>query len=117
MKLKALLAATFVAGLAASIAFASNGGGAMGDAAKPHCQQVELKGTLAAGSLSLSVEKANKAGKALGSSVTVAYGGKAKLHARLCQGAAGATPVLELRDLKVEHAPTDTTTTTTTTGH
>lgn len=134
MKLRALIAALLVAGLAASIALASpssDGGGtttgttgATGGeqhghhGGKPRCREVELKGTLAGGSLSLSVDRANRAGKTLGGSVTVAYGGTAKLHARLCEGTGGSA-ALELRDLKVEHAAAEstTTTTTTTTGH
>ena len=160
MKLNVLLAALFVAGLAASIALASpgngnapatsgtdttattttgeSGGHGMGGkhddgdkakkkADKPHCQEVELKGTLANGTLSLSVDKANKAGRTLGSTVSVAYGGKVKLHARLCQAAGTgaattATGTLQLRDLKVQGkddsgtTTTGTTTTTTTTG-
>ena len=129
MKLNALLAAIFVAGLAASIAFAAprpRDDGDHGDRAKAqHCKNVELKGTLANGTLSLAVEKANKAGAALGTSVTVGYGGRVKVHARLCQAAgASTTAVLQLRELKVEGRAADTTTTTsattattTTTGH
>jgi hypothetical protein len=140
MKFNALLAAVFVAGLAASIAFAaprSDGGGTTatgttatttgghgkhedgddgdkGKAKRPHCREVELKGTLANGTLSVSVDKANKLGATLGSSVTVAYGGRVKLHARLCQ-AANSNSVLQLRELKVQGGAADSTTTTTTT--
>lgn len=155
MKLKALLAALFVAGLAASIALASpssdgsgmttsastatsttgghgehgknehgktHGHDENGDHAK--CRNVELKGTVAAGSLSVSVTKANKRGHDLvGQSASLSFSGKVSVKARMC-AAGGATTAsgatLQLRVLKVEEhpaeAPTTTTTTTTTTN-
>jgi hypothetical protein len=142
MKLKILFLALFVAGIAASMALAApsdNGSttaasttgtgtttGKHGDDAKKDkpnkaekCRNVELRGTLAAGTLTVAVDKAGGPGKTLvGSSATLTVGGKVRVSARLCAaGAAGTAQTLELRELKADkggNGPTTTTTTTTT---
>ena len=155
MKLRIIFAAAiFVVGIAASMALAApkddgntgstptqttsstgdpghghhKGDGPKGPKApKPHCHELNLKGTLADGSLSLTVEKANHGGKDLvGTSVSVAVGGEANLHLRVCDagapGANGATGY-QLRSLKMAPphpgkpggAPAGGTTTSTTT--
>jgi heme-binding NEAT domain protein len=115
MKLKAILLVVFVAGLAASLAFAAapNSGkpGKPGTTTgstttttpkKPKCQQVELKGNGAAGSVSFTVSKANKRGRSLvGTSVTLNVPAGAKVKAKACS--AGGT--LTLRDLHVSPKP------------
>jgi heme-binding NEAT domain protein len=115
MKLKAILLAVFVAGLAASLAFAAapNSGkpGKPGTTTgstttttpkKPKCQQVELKGNDATGSVSFTVLKANKRGRSLvGTSVTLSVPAGAKVKAKACS--AGGT--LTLRDLHVSPKP------------
>ena len=76
MKLKAILLVVFVAGLAASLAFAgtpksgkpgtpgsTTGSTTTTTSKKPKCQQVELKGDGATGSVSFTVVKANKRGR------------------------------------------------------
>jgi len=117
MKLKAILAVVFVAGLAASLAFAASpktgkpgkpGAGpttastTTTTSKKPKCQQVELKGNGATGSVSFTVLKANKRGRSLvGTSVTLSIPAGAKVKAKACS--AGGT--LSLRDLHVSPKP------------
>ena len=111
MKLKVILAVVFVAGLAASLAFAAAPkSGKPGTSStttttskKPKCQQVELKGNGATGSVSFTVLKANKRGRSLvGTSVTLSIPAGAKLKAKACTAEGGA---LTLRDLHVSPKP------------
>ena len=113
MKLKAILAVVFVAGLAASLAFAaspkpgkpstSTGSTTTTTSKKPKCQQVELKGKDGTGSVSFTVVKANKRGRSLvGTSVTLSIPAGAKVRAKACTGEGGA---LTLRDLHVKAKP------------
>ena len=114
MKLKAILAVVFVAGLAASLAFAgapkpgkkpstTTGSTTTTTSKKPKCQQVELKGTGATGSVSFTVSKANKRGRSLvGTSVTLNVAAGAKVKAKACSGEGDA---LTLRDLHVSPRP------------
>jgi hypothetical protein len=113
MKLKAILAVVFVAGLAASLAFAgtpkSGKPGKPGTTtgstttSKTKCRQVELKGNGATGSVSFTVLKANKRGRSLvGTSVTLTIPAGAKVKAKACSGDGGA---LTLRDLHVKAKP------------
>jgi heme-binding NEAT domain protein len=116
MKLKAILAVVFVAGLAASLAFAAapkagkpgkpgttTGSTTTTTSKKPKCQQVELKGNGATGSVSFTVLKANKRGRSLvGTSVTLSIPAGAKVKAKACSGDGGA---LTLRDLHVNPKP------------
>jgi hypothetical protein len=112
MKLKAILAVMFVAGLAASLAFAASPkAGTPGATSstttttskKPKCQQVELKGKDGTGSVSFTVVKANKRGRSLvGTSVTLSIAAGAKVRAKACTGEGGA---LTLRDLHVKAKP------------
>ena len=115
MKLKAILAVVFVAGLAASLAFAGSpkagkpgkpgtttGSTTTTTSKKPKCQQVELKGKDATGSVSFTVSKANKRGRSLvGTSVTLTVPAGAKIKAKACSD--GGT--LTLRDLHVKAKP------------
>ena len=112
MKLKVILAVVFVAGLAASLAFAASPkAGKPGTSStttttskKPKCQQVELKGKDGTGSVSFAVVKANKRGRSLvGTSVTLSIPAGAKVRAKACTGEGGA---LTLRDLHVKAKPT-----------
>ena len=116
MKLKAILLAVFVAGLAASLAFAAapnsgkpgkpgstTGSTTTTTSKKPKCRQVELKGNGATGSVSFTVSKANKRGRSLvGTSVTLSVPAGAKVRAKACTGEGGA---LTLRDLHVSPKP------------
>jgi hypothetical protein len=115
MKLKAILAVVFVAGLAASLAFAASpnsgkpgkpgtttGSTTTTTSKKPKCQQVELKGKDGTGSVSFTVSKANKRGRNLvGTSVTLTVPAGAKIKAKACSD--GGT--LTLRDLHVKAKP------------
>jgi hypothetical protein len=111
MKLKVILAVVFVAGLAASLAFAgapkpgkpgTTGSTTTTTSKKPKCQQVELKGNGATGSVSFTVLKANKRGRSLvGTSVTLSIPAGAKVKAKACS--AGGT--LTLRDLHISPKP------------
>ena len=114
MKLKAILAVVFVAGLAASLAFAgapkpgkkpstTTGSTTTTTSKKPKCQQVELKGNGATGSVSFTVLKASKRGRSLvGTSVTLSIPAGAKVKAKACTGDGGG---LTLRDLHVKAKP------------
>ena len=114
MKLKALLAVLFVAGLAASLALAASPKPSQPGAKtastttttskKPKCQQVELKGNATAGSVAFTVLKANKRGRSLvGTSVTLVVPADGKVKAKACSDGGGA---LTLRDLHVKVKPT-----------
>ena len=117
MKLRVLLAVLFVAGLAASLAFAAapkppkpqKPGARTASTTttttskKPKCQQVELKGNATAGSVTFTVLKANKRGRNLvGTPVTLVVPAGAKVKAKACTDAGGA---LTLRDLHVKAKP------------
>ena len=119
MKLRVLLAVLFVAGLAASLAFAagpkppkpqkpgartaSTTTTTTTTSKKPKCQQVELKGNATAGSVTFTVLKANKRGRNLvGTAVTLVVPAGAKVKAKACTDAGGA---LTLRDLHVKAKP------------
>jgi hypothetical protein len=113
MKRIAVLLALFCAGLlAASFALADNGGKGKGDAqtstasSSPKCKNVSLKGTAAATSFTVTVEKSNKAGRDLkGKPATLTFSGKVNINARMCSAATtGTTPAAAtfvLRNLKV----------------
>src|SRR3954451_15249844 len=133
MKLKMLFLALFVAGMAASIALAApsdNGSGSTtgttatattattttrhkgdddkhGDKAKRNgCRQVELKGTVAASTLTVTVTKAHAPARGRGSTVTLTVrAGSVKVHGRLCTTASGTTTpagsTLQLTELKI----------------
>ena len=97
MKLKAALVGALVAGLAASFALGSTG---PTTAAKTKCQKVELRGSATAGSVTLTVEKANKHGSDLvGTSPTLTIPAGAKVKANACRATDGS---LTLRVLKVK---------------
>ena len=115
MKLKAILLVVFVAGLAASLAFAAapktgkpgkpgstTGSTTTTTSKKPKCEQVELKGTGATGSVSFTVSKANKRGRSMvGTSVTLSIPAGAKVKAKACSSGGSLT----LRDLHVSPKP------------
>jgi hypothetical protein len=66
---------------------------------KPKCDQVELKGSATAGSITFTVAKANKRGRNLvGTAVTLAIPAGSKIKAKACSTAGGP---LTLRDLHV----------------
>jgi hypothetical protein len=97
-----------VALLAASFAFADDGGdqGGKGDKSTNQgtCHNVSLKGTAPATSFTVTVDKANKAGRDL-KTATVTFSGKVGINAQLCSGDSGST--LKLRNLKVGKASSD----------
>jgi hypothetical protein len=118
MKRIGVLLALFCAGLlAASFAFADDGGkgndhgqsvtGATSTSSSgKKCKNVSLKGTAAATSFTITVEKSSKAGRDLkGKPATLTFSGKVSVNARMCSaGTTGATPAtatFELRNLKV----------------
>ncbi len=118
MKRIAVLLALFCAGLlAASFAFADDGGKGKGNdqaqssststtSSGPKCKNVSLKGTAAATSFTVTVDKSSKAGRDLnGKPATLTFSGKVNINARMCSAATtGATPAAAtfvLRNLKV----------------
>ena len=105
----ALLAALFVVGLSASLAFAkapkhgqTTSATTTTTTTKPprtKCDQVELKSNATAGSVTFTVTKANKRGQSLvGTSVTLVIPANAKIKAKACSATGGT---LTLRDLHV----------------
>jgi hypothetical protein len=114
MRISALLAAVFVAGLVASFALASPTKHSKGDTAaqtttttttepkKPKCEQAELKGNATNGTVAFTVTKANKRGRNLvGTAVTLSIPAGASIKAKVCTTAGGLT----LRDLHVKVKP------------
>jgi hypothetical protein len=126
VKIKAIVTALCVAGFAASFAFADNGptgvtsttttvattttkvgdegnGKDKGQAGgKPGtetgCKRVELKGSNASGSVSFTVDKANKRGSALnGQPVTLTIPAGASVKANVCLDASGNMTLHELK--------------------
>ena len=101
-----------VALLAASFAFADDGGdkGDKGD--KQKCHNVSLKGTAPATSFTVTVDKASKAGRDL-QSATVTFSGKVSINAQLCSsgdsssGPTATGSTLKLRNLKVGKASSE----------
>jgi hypothetical protein len=115
MKRLGVLLILFCVGLlAASFAFADNGGkgknksetGSTSTTSAKKCHNVSLKGTAAATTFTVTVDKSNKAGRDLkGKPVTLTFTGKVNVNARMCSAdTTGATPAaatFELRNLKV----------------
>ena len=114
MKVRVLLIVLLVAGFAASLALAkgpkpTKPGNALvtttttsttTTTAKPKCNQVELKGNATAGSITFTVTKANKRGRALvGTAVTLTVPAGAKVKAKACTTAGSSA--LTFRDLHV----------------
>jgi hypothetical protein len=125
MKRIGVLLALFCVGLlAASFAFADDGGKGKGkddqsvagststSSSGKKCKNVSLKGTAAATSFTVTVDKSSKAGRDLkGKPATLTFSGKVNINARMCSaGATGATPAaatFELRNLKVAKSSGD----------
>ena len=115
MKRIGILLALFCVGLlAASFAFADDGGKRKGQtdtgststtSSGKNCKNVSLKGTAAATTFTVTVDKSSKAGRDLkGKPATLTFSGKVNINARMCSVATtGATPAatFELRSLKV----------------
>jgi hypothetical protein len=122
MKRIALLVLVFCLGLlAASFAFADDGGkkGRGGSAStstssgegkgkdKKKCHNVSLKGNAPATSFTVTVEKANKAGRDL-KSATISFSGKVSINAQMCSGdSSAAASTFKLRNLKVGKASSE----------
>ena len=120
MKRISLLVIVFCLGLvAASFALADDGGGkgkkdAQSEATttsagqgKKKCRNVSLKGTAPATSFTVTVEKANKAGREL-KTATITFSGKVNINAQMCSGdSAGAAATFKLRNLKVGKASSE----------
>ena len=116
MKRIGILLTLFCVGLlAASFAFADDGGKGRGKSetgststtsSAKKCKNVSLKGTAAATTVTITVDKSSKAGRDLkGKPATLTFSGKVNINARMCSaGTTGATPAaatFELRNLKV----------------
>jgi hypothetical protein len=112
MKIKVLLLALLVAGIATSFALAKAPKPPKGISTvvtttttpKTKCDQVELKGNATAGSVTFTVTKANKRGRGLvGTVVTLTVPAGAKVKAKACTTA--SSTALTLRDLHVKVPP------------
>ena len=97
MKRIGVLLALFCVGLlAASFAFADDGGKGKGknqtttgststSSAGKKCKNVSLKGTAAATTVTITVDKSSKAGRDLkGKPATLTFSGKVNINARMC---------------------------------
>jgi hypothetical protein len=125
MKYFIALAALFATGLVASFALASPPPGkgpktstSTSTSSKAKCRPINLKGTVAAGTVALNVTKASGPnGKALvGTAANLTFSGKVSVQAWSCATAGStAAPQLKLRQLHVGGSPQAPTTTTTTT--
>jgi hypothetical protein len=107
MKRIAMLAIVFCLGLlVSSFALADDGGKGKGKD-KKKCQNVSLKGTAAASTFTVTVDKSNKAGRDLkGKPITLKFEGKVNINATMCSGdstteSAAAASTFQLRNLKV----------------
>ena len=114
MKIKlALLVALACAGGAASVALADHGGDAHHGS---KCSEVHLRGTLAAGSLALTVTKANHQAATPGSTVALALPAGARANVEACQTGTGTAATLTHPEIGIQlTAPKPTTTTAATT--
>jgi hypothetical protein len=122
MKRISLLIVVFCLGLfAASFALADNGGGkgkgknssasesttTSAGKDKKKCRNVSLKGTAPATSFTVTVEKANKAGREL-KTATMTFSGKVNINAQMCSGDSSASAAtFKLRNLKVGKASSE----------
>jgi hypothetical protein len=126
------LAALFAAGIVASFALASpppgkgpkttssststsSGPGKSGDHSKAKCRPINLKGTVAAGTIALNVTKASgpKGKDLVGTAANLTFSGKVSVQAWSCATAGStAAPQLKLRQLHVGGSPQAPTTTT-----
>jgi hypothetical protein len=125
------LVALFAAGLVASFALASpppgkgpkpstststsSAPGKSGDHSKSKCRPVNLKGTVAAGTIALNVTKASgpKGKDLVGTTANLAFSGQVSVQAWSCATAGStAAPQLKLRQLHVGGSPQAPTTTT-----
>ncbi len=124
MKRIGVLLTLFCVGLlAASFAFADDGGKGKGKgdteagststtSSGKKCKNVSLKGTADATSFTVTVDKSSKAGRDLkGKPATLTFSGNVSINARMCSaGTTGATPAaatFELRNLKVAKSSED----------
>lgn len=103
--------------LVASFAFADDGGKGKGKgqsesgststtSSGKECKNVSLKGTAAATTFTVTVDKSSKAGRDLqGQPATLTFSGKVNVNARMCSaattGATAGAATFELRNLKV----------------
>jgi hypothetical protein len=116
MKRIGVLLTLFCVGLlAASFAFAEDGGKGKNKSetgststtsSAKKCKNVSLKGTAGATTFTVTVDKSSKAGRDLkGQPATLTFSGKVSINARMCsEGTTGATPAtatFQLRNLKV----------------
>ena len=128
------LVALFAAGIVASFALAapppdkggpktstststSSGPGKSGDHAKAKCRPINLKGTVAAGTIALNVTKASgpKGKDLVGTTANLKVNGKVSVQAWSCATPGStAAPQLVLRQLHAGGSPQAPTTTTTT---
>src|SRR5213075_3134840 len=95
--------------LATSFAFADDGGKGGDSGDKQKCHTISLKGTAPATTFTVTVDKANKAGRDL-KTATVAFSGKVSINAQLCSSgdsASTSSTTLKLRNLKVGKASSE----------
>lgn len=100
--------------VSASFALADDGGKGKGKDKQKNakaesaqkCRNISLKGTAAATTFSVTVDKANKAGRDL-KTASITFSGKVNINAQLCadsSGSAASASTLKLRNLKVAKA-------------
>jgi hypothetical protein len=121
VKLKMLLVTVFAAGLGASYALADDGHGNKGEGDHGHgskCTEVHVRGTIAAQTLTVTLDSAaRKLNLAPGSQVVLqlgAAGQTVRVNAEACSTTTGSSTQLLVRsaELKAKTAKTSSTTTT-----
>jgi TOBE domain len=124
VRLKMLLVTLFAAGLGASYALADGGPGKKNEGDKGHgkCTQVHVRGTIAAQTLTVTLnDAARKLNLAPGSQVVLQLGSAGQtvsVNAEACSTTTGSTTQLLVKsaELKAKTAKTTTTVATTTTA-
>ena len=121
MKLKMLLVTVFAAGLGASYALADDGHGKQGEGDHGHgkCTEVHVRGTIAAQTLTVTLnDAARKLNLAPGSQVVLqlgAAGQTVSVNAEACSTTTGSTTQLLVKSAELKaHTPKTTTTVATT---
>ena len=114
MKLKVLVSVLFLAGILASLALGAPSAtrdvgtttSTSTDPKPPKCPNFDLRGDATAGSITLTVNKANKGGQGLvGQTITVTIPAGAHVHVHACSTDGGTTLTLKKLDVKVPKPP------------
>ena len=121
LKFQLLLVTVFAAGLGASFAFADDGNGKQGDGDHgSKCTEVHVNGTVAAQTLTVTLDRGSKRlNLAAGSQVVLQLGGAGqtvRVNAEACSTTTGTATTYQVKSAELKARKTKTTTTTTAQG-